>query len=502
MLVPGHDVFISYASADRPRVVPLVEALQQKGWSVWWDRTIPPGKTWDQVIASALDKARCVVVVWSKESVASDYVKEEAEEGKRRGILVPARIDEVIIPFGFRRIQAADLVGWSGALPNGGFDELAGAVSGVLGVDIAKPAAKAAAASAAEAADTATTVPAEAKPQPPPTAVDARDPPLARSIPSIFKYRFVLFGLAAVLLILIVIYVQGHKPETTKIGVPAPKQSPSVSPLSPTTTGQENVKSPAPQSKSVTPSATDYKANPSAQVSHKELQARLGAAAKTGARVNPKDGLNYVLIPPGRFKMGCSAGDSQRYEDESPAHEVHISKSFWLGQTEVTQAAWKKVMNSDPSRFKGDQLPVDSVSRFDAGKYCEAVGGRLPTEAEWEYAARAGSNAARYGDLDAIAWYDKNSGNTSHAVGGKQANQFGLFDMLGNVWEWVQDDYAPYKPEAATDPAVVIKDSAHKVVRGGSWFNLPRYARASLRSRSEPVDRNYFIGFRCVGEFP
>jgi hypothetical protein len=326
MLVPGHDVFISYASADRPRVVPLVDALRQKGWSVWWDRIIPPGKTWDQVIEAALDAARCVIVLWSKESVQSDWVRTEAEEGKRRGILVPARIDDVTIPLAFRRIQAADLVGWTDALPSAGFDELAGAISGVLGVDIAKPVARAAAASA-----THSTASAEAKQQHQPAAVDRIDPSSARSMPGIFKY-LVLFGLAAVVLTGIIVYIQVQSRQREKAKA--------------------------------------------------ELQARLGAAAKTGSRMNPKDGLSYVLIPPGKFTMGCSVGDSECISDEKPPHEVHISKGFWLGQTEVTQAAWKKFMKSNPSRFKGDELPVENVNWHHAVKYCEAIGGRLPTEAE------------------------------------------------------------------------------------------------------------------------
>jgi formylglycine-generating enzyme required for sulfatase activity len=197
--------------------------------------------------------------------------------------------------------------------------------------------------------------------------------------------------------------------------------------------------------------------------------------------------------------MDCSVGDSECVSDENPPHEVHISKGFWLGQTQVTQAAWKKVMKGNPSNFKGDELPVERVTWQDAVKYCETIGGRPPTEAEWEYAARAGSTAARYGDLEAIAWYDENQGGTTHAVGGKQANEYGLFDMLGNVGEWVQDDYAPYEPEAATGPVVVIKDSKWKVVRGGCWFYVPQYARASDRNWLVPVNRNVFIGFGVRG---
>ncbi len=127
-----HDIFISYASEDRPRVKPLVDALQQKGWSVWWDRTIRAGRTFDRVIEAALDDARCVIVLWSQTSVESDWVRTEAEEAKRRGVLVPALLDEVKIPLEFRRIQAANLVAWSGASPNADFDELALAVSEVL----------------------------------------------------------------------------------------------------------------------------------------------------------------------------------------------------------------------------------------------------------------------------------------------------------------------------------------------------------------------------------
>ena len=126
------DVFVSYASADRPRVQPLVESLRQQGWSVWWDRAILPGKTWDQVLEETLAEARCVIVLWSRHSVESDWVHIEADEAKRRGILVPALLDDVPIPLAFRRIQTADLVDRTDALPHAGFDELIRAVSEVL----------------------------------------------------------------------------------------------------------------------------------------------------------------------------------------------------------------------------------------------------------------------------------------------------------------------------------------------------------------------------------
>ncbi|MGH7806730.1 MAG: toll/interleukin-1 receptor domain-containing protein, partial [Thermodesulfobacteriota bacterium] len=127
------DIFISYKSSDRERVRVLVEALEGRGWSVWWDREIPPGKTFDQVIEEELNAARCVIVVWSKDSVLSEWVKTEASEAARRGIFVPVLIDDVKIPLEFRRIQAAWLVDWQGKLPHPGFEQLSEAVAGILG---------------------------------------------------------------------------------------------------------------------------------------------------------------------------------------------------------------------------------------------------------------------------------------------------------------------------------------------------------------------------------
>ena len=203
-------------------------------------------------------------------------------------------------------------------------------------------------------------------------------------------------------------------------------------------------------------------------------------------RVNAKDGLTYVWIPAGSFTMGCSPGDGECYNDEKPPHAEQIADGFWLGRTEVTQAAWKRVMNSSPSYFKGDQLPIEQVNWTEAGDYCKAIGGRLPTEKEWEYAARAGTTDARYGALDAIAWYSGNSGKSTHPVGlNKQANAYGLYDMLGNVWEWTSDNY----------------DAGRKVVRGGSWSDSPQFVRVSGRGGDGPTNRLSDIGFRCAGEF-
>jgi formylglycine-generating enzyme required for sulfatase activity len=215
-------------------------------------------------------------------------------------------------------------------------------------------------------------------------------------------------------------------------------------------------------------------------------------------KVNPTDGLTYVWIAPGTFQMGCSPGDGECYDDEKPAHHVTITRGYWMGQTAVTQEAYERVTGKNPSRFKGARLPVENVNWEEARSYCEAVGMRLPTEAEWEYAARAGATGSRYGELDRIAWYDGNSGGKTHPVGEKEPNAWGLYDVLGNVWEWVSDWDANYQAGSQNDPAGPASGK-QRVLRGGSWYNYARNARASLRNGVEPEYRNDNIGLRCVG---
>jgi formylglycine-generating enzyme required for sulfatase activity len=217
-----------------------------------------------------------------------------------------------------------------------------------------------------------------------------------------------------------------------------------------------------------------------------------------GTKVNERDGLTYVWIPPGTFQMGCSAGDAECFAGEKPAHEVTITKGFWIGQTPVTQEAYQRVVGNNPGHFKGDQFPVEQVNWNEAQGYCQSVGMRLPTEAEWEYAARGGSTGSRYGDLDRIGWYRNNSGNTTHVVGQKEANAFGLYDMLGNVSQWVADWYAEYPAGPQRDPAGPASGSGpFREMRGGSWLDVPRDARVSARGTYP--DRLPSIGLRCAG---
>lgn len=214
-------------------------------------------------------------------------------------------------------------------------------------------------------------------------------------------------------------------------------------------------------------------------------------------RTNDKDGLTYVWIPPGKFTLGCSDGDRECWPDEMPPKEVTLTKGFYLGQTEVTQAAYTRVLNiANPSSVKGDALPVGGVHWDKADAYCRTIGGRLPTHAEWEWAARGGAASPRYGDLDKVAWYVKNSEGVPHPVAQKEPNAFGLYDMLGNTMEWVGGWFGTYTEFQSTDPKG--PDGEYREARGGGWWDNPRLVRATYRTNADKNDADLNMGFRCA----
>jgi formylglycine-generating enzyme required for sulfatase activity len=386
------DIFLSYASEDLARIRPLVHFLTQHGWSVWWDRTIPLGKTYDQVIEEALDAAHCVVVVWSQASVVSHWVRTEAEEGRQRGILVPVMIDSSVrLPLGFRLLQTALLLDWSDLTSHSEFARLVQAITALLGP-----------------------LPQQATPAPAPVA------PMRPPLPA---------------------------------GAPEPS----------------------------TP------------------------ASDRPPRVVNSLGMTFALVPAGEFRMGSTDGN----DGEKPVHTVRISQPFYLGIHAVTQGQWEAVMDNNPSRFTGDpNRPVERVSWEDAQAFIGHLNTReghtryrLPTEAEWEYAACAGSTTLYYfGDdssrLGEYAWYGENAGGQTHPVGTLQPNAWGLYDMHGNVWEWVQDWYSTYTTEAVTDPQGPASGSS-RVLRGGSWSDGAWHCRSAYRDCA-PGYRSDNLGFRLL----
>jgi formylglycine-generating enzyme required for sulfatase activity len=221
----------------------------------------------------------------------------------------------------------------------------------------------------------------------------------------------------------------------------------------------------------------------------------------------------YRLIPAGSFLMGSPADEEDREGDETQ-HPVEISRPFLLKTTPVTQAEWRAVMHNNPSHFKGrkkvdKRRPVEQVSWGDTVRFCEALsaqtGGayRLPTEAEWEYACRAGTKTARYGNLNAVAWYwYEGDGDDAywgtHPVAQKRPNAWGLYDMLGNVWEWCHDWYDDYPSEPQRDPTGP-PGSGHRVIRGGAWNYNAQCCRAALRYYYTPTVCYDDVGFRPAG---
>ena len=221
-------------------------------------------------------------------------------------------------------------------------------------------------------------------------------------------------------------------------------------------------------------------------------------------------GMKFVLITVGEFDMGSPSGGKGSWNHEGAVHRVKIENAFYIGMHEVTQKQWREVMGNNPSRFKGDDLPVERVSWDDVQEFVRKLNEkegtdkyRLPSEAEWEYAARARSTTLySFGDgesrLGEYAWYSGNSGDKTHTVGQKMPNPWGLYDMHGNVWEWVQDKYHSDYDGAPTDGSAWEGSGSHRVFRGGSWHNLADYCRSAFRGNFSPGGRDNDLGFRLL----
>ena len=220
--------------------------------------------------------------------------------------------------------------------------------------------------------------------------------------------------------------------------------------------------------------------------------------------------LDMVIIEGGTFTMGDASG----VEDETP-HRVIITKDYYLGKTEVTQAQWRAVMGNDPSHFEGDNRPMENVSWNDAMEFCDKLNSMgkapkgykftLPTEAQWEYAARGGNGSRGYkysgsNDIGDVAWYgyEDNSGRKTHEVAMKKPNELGIYDMSGNVWEWCLDWYGAYHGDAVDPQGASSSLRSHRVFRGGSWGDGARMCRSAYRGSIVPGYRSSILGFRLA----
>jgi len=391
------DIFISYSHEDEARIRDLVRTLEEKGWSIFWDRRVPTGKTWQSYIGQALSDAKCVVVAWSHHSITSEWVLEEANVAKKRRVILPVLLDAVDPPFGFTSIQAADLTDYKPGTFSLRFDQLIQDIAGIVGG-------------------------------------------------------------------------QAHT----------------------ATSKEERILHPSDE-----------------VLAQREFRNSIG--------------MKFVLIPTGSFTMGSRmssnelvdrfGGEEEWYKREKPHHAVKIERPFYLQTTPVIQGQWQRVMGNNPANFKdcGDDCPIENVSWEDAQAFMKKLNQvekrkdyRLPSEAEWEYTCRAGSETEfSFGDdaerLKEFAWYSKNSENKTHPVGEKKPNAWGLYDMHGNVWEWVEDDWHESYNGAPADGGAWVDNprGSDRVGRGGSWGSGAHNCQSATRHYYWPDLRsNAGVGFR------
>lgn len=440
------DIFLSYSSQDRERVRPLVEALEGCGWSVWWDRKIHPGKTWNQMIEEAIDSSRCVVVVWSEHSVKSEWVFIEAEEGKGRKILIPAMIDHVKPPLAFRLIQAVQLVGWDGDRSDPEFTALVESILELIGESSS------------------------------PTVVEQHPEPEAKKDEVIFHISHAEPEMHIALAV-------EEKPPAP---VPHTERTPTTSPPTPTV-GLEGITITHTGAKKVETILPETFADPEIYTDSTKEEKALSHTPE------PEDTLETGILVQKAAVQPLYESFTETLPNYVELHMVGIpDHKFWIGKYQVTQAQWKALMGDNPSNFKDDDLPVERVSWEDATEFCKKLSQvtgkeyRLPTEAEWEYACRAGSTGDYcFGNdvnlLKDYAWYRPNSGHKTQPVGQLKPNAWGLYDMHGNVWEWCDDD-----------------GGGPKALRGGSWRDDGNYCRSAYSDRYGPRGRGIDIGFRVV----
>jgi formylglycine-generating enzyme required for sulfatase activity len=536
------DIFISYAREDEAWVRPLATELERRGRSVFWDRRVPAGKDWRSHIGTALEQARCVVVIWSRHSIASKFVIEEADEGKEREVLFPVFRHPVRPPLGFRGIHAADLSDWSPGEAAPAFETFMHDIANVLGtipVPIAELVGEAAAGSDAEilgGGSTGAMLP-ETVPTPiaavPPIAPAPRalvpEPPTAPAASP--QGETANRAVGAPVEPRPVVEAEGTGARTPGLGRVLTVSAVTVAVVA-IAVGLYSYRSTQPERTTV--AAVE---EPLADAPPTPTSAKPAALAQPGQvfKDTLADGSPclfcpaMVVIPVGSFTMGSPQSKEGRFDDEGPQRRVTFAQPFAIGQYEVTFAEWDACVAAggcggyrpDDEGWGRGQRPVIKASWEDAQAYAAWLAKqtgepyRLPTEAEWEYAARAGTTTPFWTGATISAEQANYDGNYTYGAGRKgiyrertvavddlvfPANPFGLYHVHGNVWEWVQDSHRDSYAGAPSDGSIVVEDpdSPGRVLRGGSWVNYPRDLRSAYRVRLAPDDRNVYVGFRVA----
>jgi formylglycine-generating enzyme required for sulfatase activity len=502
------DVFLSYAREDEVRARELATALEERRLSVFWDREIPPGQTWHSYIGEALANARCVVVAWSRHSVVSQWVLEEASEGRDRRVLVPVLFEAVPPPFGFRAIQAASLVDWRPGRPSPAFHGLLRAVQRIVGGQAGSEAAVEAVLSAprqpAPSEPAPKSMPSVRPSTPPPISRERRTEPVRPPNGQINPWSgrwvvAIIVGLFAILWWL-------NQPEPT--------------PREPLAEAEPSTAAPAPSKPAVKPEARPATPSPPPEVSPEARPATPSLPPKAYETMRDcPECPQMVLVPAGEFTMGSPSDEWGRYDDEGPQRKVAIAEPFWVGRYEVTFVEWDACVagggcSSEPidAGWGRGNRPVINVSWNHAKEYVgwlnQETGKtyRLLSEAEWEYAARGGSTTAYWWGQD-VGKGNANCSRCGSEWGNKQTapvgsfwtNDFGLYDTAGNVWEWVEDCWHDNYDGAPTDGSVWLRGDCHvRVRRGGSWASGPGGVRSANRITGNPASWSGEYGFRVA----
>lgn len=509
------DIFISYASEDRNRAQSLAQALERKGWSVWWDQRIPTGRSFDQTIQEAVEGSKAVVVAWTKASVKSQWVKNEARKGLKRGILFQVMLlEEVEIPLEFEHLQSVQLMDWRPDQDHAGFDQFVEDLVRAIGTP-------------SQSGAQQPSVTQVQEPTPLPTGViagmessqDCADEEKAARRP--FEQK--LSTETSCFEILDAPEVSRDDQRAVRKGEDRPRAS-----TRPVRSAQSTpyliigavllviigaflwqwillpISFLIPENSSLFLRTVEFLHSQSPGIS-------------------PAPGLvPMVLVPAGEFMMGSRQDDKMANKDERPAHPVYLD-AFYIDQYEVTTARYVKFFQETKRpapKYWSEQVlkqhgrkPVAGADWNEAAAYCFWVGKRLPTEAEWEKAAR-GTDQRLYpwGNVEP----SQQRVNFDHCcnfneygvltdVGSFEGGQspYGAYDMAGNVWEWVADWYdgGYYGKSPERNPAGP-SNGEKRVLRGGAWDSAPDYVRSEDRLRLSPTFRLDNIGFRCAQDAP
>jgi formylglycine-generating enzyme required for sulfatase activity len=533
------DIFISYKREEQPIAKKLADALQKKGWTVWWDPEVLTGERFHDIIDKELKKSKCVVVLWSKLSVESQNVKDEANYALKRNKLVPIMIEDVDLPYWFESINTGQFIDWDGSDKFPGYQKLVSDITKIIAEEDKRRRKEV---EQRKAEDERKRKEAEAKPKAdgerkrkeekaeiiPDKTEPAKAKPFAPKYPEPRKTSKVLkYGAVACAIVLLIVgilwWFSQQKEKEFRLELERFQSESSElerEVIKPDNTPQRGTELYSQKNElnrqinALKQSVADTKMLP-------KLEKIRNSLDELRIKVINSIGMKFVLIPAGSFTMGSRlssagiarkyGGKAEYYNDEQPPHQVEITKPFYLQTTEVSQAQWKKVMGDNPSHFKdcGDDCPVERVSWDDAQKFIKKLNQmeginkyRLPTEAEWEYACRAGTTTVfSFGNevdkLGEYGWYGDNSGGKTKPVGKRRPNAWGLYDMHGNVYEWCQDWYGDYPTGPIPDPKGPAKGKG-RVLRGGSWYSDAGFLRSASRSWDDPDFRYNYNGFRVA----